>query len=324
MKIFLPVLAFLFSCLLALPAEAGQLAQLAETPKPNPAQEAPILNEAALKANILARVGNILKANNAPNAPRPEELSPDLITIEKTHQVALGDLNLFAVKARVVRPTPGGGFDNMILTVDASGQYMFGMVNELATGEEAVMSRAADITAMVLPDKFQSQIYTGTGSHDIVFVSDPFCPYCREAFNFLMANMDKISGLKMVHLPLPIHPGADAASWIMDYAHDSGIRAAEIVNFAYTGLKAPVGKIEDEAREDVIKQIIERFPDALTKERGNAGALLAWLKNGYQARTLLAIDEMRKEGITGTPLILVDNIPVRGFDKNALARLLGR
>lgn len=283
------------------------------------------LNEQALKHNIIKRVVSVFAARNIPNAPSLQQLSPDIITIDKKQAIQLGESTLYAVKVKVANPMGTNGMpDTMTLVVDPSGTYQHSQVAELATGAEAVLAKATDVTRLDLPAEFVSPLTMGTGDHEVVFVSDAFCPYCREAFAFLNANLDKIGTLKTVHLPMVMHAGADAASWIMEYAHAKNINPMEVAKYAYTELPTPAqGTQPDEARKQVAAAMTKAFPELLAKGQ-TVDALLQVLSKEYQGRSLLTLDAMSKLGITGTPLITINGTPIRGFDKEGIARALGR
>lgn len=283
------------------------------------------LNEQALKQNIVKRVVSMFATRNLPNVPALQQLSPEVITIDRKQAVQLGDTTLYAVKVKVANPMNTSGLpDTMTLVVDPSGTYQHSQVAELATGVEAVLAQATDVTRLDLPAEHISPLTVGTGEHEVVFVSDAFCPYCRDAFSFLSANLDKIGKLNTIHLPLAMHPGADAAAWIMEYAHAKNIKPLEVAKYAYTELNAPAPNAKpEEARQQVVASMAKAFPELLGKGQ-SVEDLRQVLSKDYQGRTLLTLEAMGKLGITGTPLITINGTPIRGFDKEGIARALGR
>lgn len=285
----------------------------------------PPLNEAALKASVLTRLNTLLVDQGRGDAA--QKITADAIGIDKLQPVQVGAIELYAVKLSLRPEDPLVLPETMTLLTDASGTMQFGMVADLATGQEAAMSQAADITRVDLPEHLPKVLSTGSGIHEVVLISDPFCPYCREAASYLLDNLHHIATLKLVHLPLPMHPGADAATWIMEYsrdAQDSNADPLAVMRYAYTGLQAPAQELSaDVARKEVVAQFLTQFP-ALARgaQDKSPEALLYYLKGRYEAETVAAISALQRLQITGTPYMVVDGKPVRGFDKSLLEKLL--
>ena len=277
---------------------------------PGLAGAAPQLNEEALRSVVISRLGRVLTENGQDAVAR--KLLSDNVRIDKYQPVRSSQPNL-----------P----DRMTLLTDASGTIQFGMVADLATGQEAALSQATEITRLRLPDALPKQLATGTGSHDVIFVSDPFCPFCRQAASYLLESLDRIASLKIVHLPLPMHPGADAATWIMEYATErqsAGVDPLAVMRYAYAQLRIPAqGTSPDTARKDVVTQFLEQFPAlAAGLETSSPETFLYILKGKYEAQSADTAAQLQRLQITGTPFILVDGQSVRGFDKSRLEKLL--
>lgn len=288
----------------------------------------PQLDEMGLRQNVAARISRVLAENGQQAVAR--KLSPDNVRIDKYQPVRVGVVDLYAVQLSLHHPneTPQGDLpDRMTLLTDASGFIQFGMVADLATGQEAALAQATEITRMNLPDTLAQPLATGTGSHDVVFVSDPFCPFCRQAASYLLESLGRIASLKIVHLPLPMHPGADAAVWAMEYAHaqkDARLDPLAVMRFAYGELKIPAqGTALEDARKEVVAQFLQQFPTlAAGLETPSAETLLYILKGKYEAQSADTAAQLQRLQVTGTPFILVDGQSVRGFDKARLEKLL--
>lgn len=286
------------------------------------------LDEMGLRQNVAARISRVLVENGQEAVTR--KLSPDNVRIDKYQPVRVGVVDLYAVQLSLYHPDGASRRDlpdRMTLLTDASGAVQFGMVADLSTGQEAALVQATEITRLSLPDTLAQPLATGTGSHDVVFVSDPFCPFCRQAASYLLESLDRIASLKIVHLPLPMHPGADAAAWAMEYARDqkdAGLDPLAVMRFAYGALKAPAqGTALDDARKEVVAQILLQFPAlAVGLETPSAETLLYILKGRFEAQSAATAAQLQRLQITGTPFILVDGQPVRGFDKARLDKLL--
>ena len=210
---------------------------------PGLAGAAPQLNEEALRSVVISRLGRVLTENGQDAVAR--KLLSDNVRIDKYQPVRVGVVDLYAVQLSLHHPDGSSQPnlpDRMTLLTDASGTIQFGMVADLATGQEAALSQATEITRLRLPDALPKQLATGTGSHDVIFVSDPFCPFCRQAASYLLESLDRIASLKIVHLPLPMHPGADAATWIMEYATErqsADVDPLAVMRYAYAQLRIP-------------------------------------------------------------------------------------
>lgn len=289
------------------------------------AQPAVELDGNALKAAVRERVSMILTANGKGEAVR--NFTVNDITIKASQKVDVQGLSLYAVKLGLKNPErlDVATQDEMTLLVDASGTVQFNGVNRIATGEDVGMGKATDITRLELPQGISQVLAKGTGTHNVTFVSDSFCPYCRTAYGHLMDRMNSVSELRLVHMPLPIHPGADMASWVMNYAlgnaQELGINPAEVVKFAYTKLNAPETQDIEAAQKSVLVQMVSAFP-GLTKTV-NQDELLYLLKGKYsplQEKHTQALTRLR---ITGTPAVIIDGQPVMGFNAPEIDRLLG-
>lgn len=288
----------------------------------------PGLNELALKESIRARVGSILQDNDKDAS----KLTLDAISIDKAEAVDVRGIKLYAVKLSLQNPEqPDGQRDEMTLLTESSGAIQFGMVSEIATGLEAALSQATEITKMELPERLSSPLLIGTGSHNVVFVSDPFCPYCRTAYTHLMIRLESIRTLRLGHLPLAMHPGADAAAWVMEHAAElnaANVSQQDVVRFAYTDLQAPdtrtqPGMSAEDAQKAVVEQFLTRFPALAPKS--DAETYTFFLKGKFAAKTQAAAAEFQKYRITGTPAIVIDGQLISGFDRQAIdARLQAR
>ncbi|EGW43094.1 hypothetical protein HMPREF0178_03994, partial [Bilophila sp. 4_1_30] len=154
---------------------------------PGLAGAAPQLNEEALRSVVISRLGRVLTENGQDAVAR--KLLSDNVRIDKYQPVRVGVVDLYAVQLSLHHPDGSSQPnlpDRMTLLTDASGTIQFGMVADLATGQEAALSQATEITRLRLPDALPKQLATGTGSHDVIFVSDPFCPFCRQAASYLL------------------------------------------------------------------------------------------------------------------------------------------
>lgn len=284
------------------------------------------LDELTLRAAIAERVNLIL----AERGQGQQGLVPvEAITVEKVQPVQVRDMALYAVKLRLNAGGAVNGVftepEEMIILTDVTGTVQFGMVTDIATGDEIAMVQAASLTSMAFPEHLAKPFLTGQGKRNVTVVSDPFCPYCRQAISFLTTQLPLIANLKLVHLPLAMHPGAEAAAWVMEFAREEvGNLYKQVVDFSYSALKTPTGSdgkglSGDDAQKDVIKQFIRNFP-TLTNQP--LDAFLYYLKGKYEPQDLSTRRALQKLRISGTPVVIIDGQAVHGFDQKEISSRL--
>lgn len=276
------------------------------------------LDQESLKRSVLSRIQSVIQSRGGVIA----NITPAVINIEKVQPVTVGAVTLYVVKM-TVRGT-GEMPDEMVLLTEQTGQAQFGLVLNLATGEEMAMSQARDTTSMHIDSSLESVYLVGTGTKTVQFVSDPFCGFCRQAFALLEQQADAILSLSFIHWPLPMHPGADMAIWVMEYAkeHAPVDVFKAVVKFAYTGLRTPGADSKKGPQEQVLEQFFNRFPELLGKlDISNFAPLL---KGMYQGKTIRIQSGLQQLGISGTPLIIIDGAPINGFDRPEIIKQLNK
>ncbi|MHC1699432.1 MAG: DsbA family protein [Humidesulfovibrio sp.] len=254
-------------------------------------------------------------------------LTLDSVQVDQAEKAAsFGGLDIYAVKGRLV-PAEGQS-QPFLLFISADGRFHVSEIVDLNAGKSILKDARDTMRAADLKD-FGHTILKGTpGKPVVVYVSDPFCPYCRQAFAHLMGKRDGFSEFRLAHYPLASHPGADIACALMAWAADKApARVLEFVRFGYADLHVP--KVQDKSPEHLQKAwtqvagaYLARFPElkALGKD---ATAIVAALADSQYARQVAA--DMAKAGsmgVTGTPIIFVGNARVEGFDKERLNELL--
>ncbi|CAK7027338.1 MAG: hypothetical protein DELT_02628 [Desulfovibrio sp.] len=286
------------------------------------------LDEHSLRASVTERVNQILMERGQGDGII---IPIEAVTIEKVQPVQVRDITLYAVKLSLkANGTVRGVFtepEEMIVLTDETGTLQFGMVTDIATGDEVAMIQALSLTQMEFPAHLAKPFLTGTGAHDVTLVTDPFCPYCRQALDYLTAQLPLIANLKLAHLPLAMHPGADAAAWIMEFAREEAKDLyKQIVEFAYSALRTPTNSDGaalrgDDAQKNVIQQFIRQFPK-LTKQP--LDAFLFYLKGKYEAQDLSTRRALQKLRISGTPVVIIDGQAVHGFDQKEIGNRLNK
>ncbi len=280
--------------------------------------DAPAFNAEAFRRNFVAGL------SGRPNVPA---LTPESVQVDQVDKAAtFGGLDIYAVKGRLA--PEGGQSQPFLLFVSADGQFHVSDIISLAAGRSILKDardrmRAADVKSL------GHVIMKGTpGKPVVVYVSDPFCPYCRTAFALLMGKAGSFSELRLAHFPLASHPGADIACAILAWAEAKAPKKAlDFVRFAYTELKAPAvpektPEALGRAWNEVAASFLVKFPElkALGK---NGAAIVAALSDSAYAR-VVAEDMAKASGleITGTPVVFVGDVRVVGFDEERLNELL--
>ena len=284
------------------------------------------LQEQTLRAAVTERV-NMILIERGQEAVIPIEA----VSIELIQPVQVRHITLYAVKLSLKTSGSVNGVftepEEMIILTDGSGTLQFGMVTDIASGNEVAMVQALSLTRMAFPEHLAKPYLAGTGNHDVTLVTDPFCPYCRQALEYLTSQLPLIAQLKLVHLPLAMHPGAEAAAWVMEFAREEAKDLyKQVVNFAYTALMVPADATGqslhgEEAQKHVIKQFIGKF-SKLTKQP--LDAFTYYLKGKYEPQDLSTRKTLQKLRISGTPVVIIDGQPVHGFDQKEIGNRLNK
>ena len=302
--------------LLAL-AQAAAFAETA-TPAAGAAGAATTFNVEAFRQNFLAGLAG------RPNVPA---LTVDSVQVDQTEKAAtFGGMDIYAVKGRLA-PADGQA-QPFLLFISADGQYHVSDIVSLNEGKSILKDARDKMRAADLKDFGQTVFKGKSGKPVLVYVSDPFCPYCRQAFAYLMGKKDSYSEFRLAHYPLPSHPGADIASALMAWSADKAPKKhADFVRFAYTDL--PVPKLQDRSPENLKKAwaqvagaFLARFPEL--KALGKDGAAIVTALNGSKYAQGVAEDVAKAASmdISGTPVIFVGQTRVVGFDQERLDELL--
>lgn len=258
-----------------------------------------------------------------PNAPA---LEPSDVRIEAAEKAApFAGTEIYVVRG-VLTPK-GGQSQPFTMSVSADGRFYVSDIIDLDVSKSILKDardrmRAADLKAL------GHTLLKGTGEPVVLYVSDPFCPYCRTGFAYLMGKTASFSELKLAHFPLTSHPGADIACALMAWAADKAPdRSLDFARFAYTDLAAP--KVTDrspasmeKAWAEVASAFLARFPEL--KALGKDGAAIVAALGGSPWDKAVQEDMAKAAGmdISGTPIIFVNGARVDGFDQERLNTLL--
>lgn len=300
------------------------------SPEVNPVQKAVEFDAYAVQKNMAHRVNAILAAKQDEKAKASKEpvedilIGPDSILIHEVQPVQLGNMVLFGIKLSVKDASKLGVPQNATFVTDPTGTLMMPFVGAIATGKDVVFPEQGKSQVAEpehIPDEMTSLLFKGTGKADVVFLTDPFCFYCRKGFDYLMSNKDKIGTLRIVHMPSPGSPGADAASWILAYAIDKGMDAQAVFEFTYYVLSMPTAaNSPKEAGVMVIKQIRQAFPKLFS---GSDEEVFKLLASKYALKMANGSQQLQQIGFVATPYFQVDGKVLRGLDVKGLNTALG-
>ncbi|MDP2849076.1 MAG: hypothetical protein Q8O35_12930 [Humidesulfovibrio sp.] len=298
-------------------AAPSQKAKAAQQPEARAEKQAAEFDAEAFRRNFVAGL-----ASRA-NAPALQAADVRVEAAEKA--AAFAGTDIYVVRG-LLAPEAGQA-QPFTMFVSADGRFYVSDIVELAAGKSILKDardkmRASDLKTL------GHTLMKGTGKPAVVYVSDPFCPYCRTAFSYLMGKTAAFSELKLAHFPLTSHPGADIACALMAWAADKAPkRSLDFARFAYTDL--PVPKLADRSPDSLKKAWIEvaqaflvRFPEL--KALGKDGEAIVMALGGSPWDKAVQEDMAKAAGmdISGTPVIFVDGVRVDGFDQGKLGNLL--
>jgi hypothetical protein len=237
------------------------------------ADAGPALDEAALRAAVAVRI----RATRGLQEERFKKFPPEQVHIDKTIPLNIDDMTFFAVKASLVTMPAGTPAESLLMVVDKSGTFHIDDIQDLASGTsmvQAALQRLVQIDD--IPADFGKAIFKETGSHDVIAVSDPFCPHCRKGWDYFTSHRDKIRTFRLAHFPLDRY-----SSIVCKVLADAGERSFdmfEIVEFAYTHLQ----KKQDV--EEIIEQFTSFFPELAQKWGDDTSQAVAYLDEKYSER----------------------------------------
>lgn len=284
------------------------------------------LDTATLEKNVLLRF----------NATRPQgfpEITAGDIKVIDSQPINVRGIPLYAARIEM-RLRPEASAEPVIRTVtiavNEGGNIQFDNVGDVATAIDLISPQASKLMSLDLPSKSETPAITGTGKQALRMISDPYCTYCRDAYKWAQANTDKFSGFFIEGFPLAGNLGSEAIVWYLNaLAKTSPEEYRGAMAYAYSDLPSvivPEGtnytdtKVRSAAREAVLKNMMERFPDA-TPEK-DVKELLTRLEKDEMKKQMDFSEKMHQQGVTSTPIFKVDETPLRGFHPPTLELLL--
>lgn len=278
-------------------------------------------NMQAFRKNFAAGLSGLAGQTNFP------ALTEENVQVDKVDKAgAFGGMDIYAVKGRLA-PAEGQS-QPFLLFVSADGQFHVSDIVNLYAGRSIFKDARERMRADDLKNFGHSILKGAPDKPVVIYVSDPFCPYCRQAFAYLMDRKQSFSELRLAHFPLSSHPGADIACALMAWAEAKAPKKAlDFVRFGYGEL--PVPKVADKspenmkkAWEEVAGAYLARFPEL--KALGKNGAAIVKALGDSKYDRVVSEDMARATGmgISGTPIIFVGGTRVEGFDEGRLNELL--
>jgi protein-disulfide isomerase len=261
------------------------------------------LDEKTLKSNVATRI----RATRGAQDARFRQFSPELVIIDRKVSFNIQGMTFFAVKVKLLSPPPGAGEETITLVLDKSGTLQIVDIQELTSGNSLVQDAMNQLVRIEdIPPDFGKEIFKGKGTHSIIAVSDPFCPYCRKGWNYIKTRQDKLETFRLSHFPL--NRPAEAACMVMADAHHRQFKFFEIVDFAYTHLNPASNP------QDILAQFMDAFPELKEKWGQDAEVALKYLEEKYLAMVQKEKKDAQALGINSTPVFFVNGQLIRGFN----------
>ncbi len=322
---------------LALTAAVPALAAKAEPDKSAPAQSAPEKKAPAKKGHEekaqekkssgfdaeTFRKSFVAGLAGRANAPALDASDVRIEAAEKAASFA--GTEIYVVRGELA--PKGGQSQPFTMFVSADGRFYVSEIVDLAAGKSILKAardkmRAGDLKTL------GHRLFAGTGAPVVIYVSDPFCPYCRTAFAYLMGKTAAFSEFRLAHFPLSSHPGADIACALMAWAVDKAPeRSLDFARFAYADLPAP--QVADKspanmrtAWVEVASAFLARFPELQALGKDGEAIVEALVGSPWEKAVREDIAKAAALDISGTPVIFVGGARVDGFDHARLGALL--
>lgn len=278
--------------------------------QPSP-EKFPELDEMKLKEKILSRI----QKADAGKHDAYHRLDSNLVVIEKKIPFRILNQTLYGVRLKILPVLPDQKHEFLNLVVDPSLTVQYTDILDMETGVSVVNQVMVELRRIALPEKsIGSEIYKGSGIHQIVLISDPFCPYCRQVWAYLVEHKDKFKSLKMVHYP--IQAASETACAVLEFARQKRLNIFDIIHFSYSRLSP------GETPSEMLKQYAAEFP-LLKKYWGNdLEAAAKKLQTEYLSAIHKEQSEAKDLGIVGTPVTFVDGYMIEGGNFPKLDELM--
>lgn len=272
------------------------------------------LQEEDLLNNVHKRFQSIV----AERGGEPDSISRQGMTIEKKIpfdvKVSGKALTMFAVKISLIDAATGQK-QNVSLIVDETGSVQLdGAFAELSTGLSLHQDALDQLERIEGDPGVGDLLLRGSGDAQVLFLSDPFCPYCRHGYTYLLDQKDKIDQLKIAHFPINPNSGALALTFLM-MEFKGQDNYLDVVDFAYM--------IEmDDISGNRDYQVISMFNQEFGVFEDEPEKVFAYLEDRHLDLLTEEMEKMQGLGLTGTPVFIVNGVMVNGFNKVRINQLL--
>jgi len=261
----------------------------------------PELDEAKLKAKILSRI----QKADAGKHDAYSHLDPNLVIIEKRIPFQVLNQTVYGIRLKIMPVLPDQKHEFLNLIVDPTLSVQYTDILDMETGASMLNPVMVELRRISLPEtNIGTEIYKGNGRHRIVLISDPFCPYCRQVWTYLVEHKNKFKSLRMVDYP--IHTTSETVCAVLEFTRQKRLNIFDIINFSYTKLNS------SESPVDMLKQYAAKFP-LLKKYWGDdLEAAAKKLQEEYLPAVYREQSHIKDLGIVGTPVTFVDGYMIEG------------
>lgn len=226
------------------------------------------------------------------------------------------DVSLYAVKIVLSQPESGQK-QHVTLIVDETGNVQLdGALARLNTGRSMHQEVMDELERLENDPGVGDVLFQGSGDADVLYLSDPFCPYCRNAYSYLLEQKDRINELKIAHFPVNQDSGAVALSFLMMEFKEEDIYQ-QVVDFAY---ELDRKQLTDNADLAVIRIFNQKF-EIYTRTPEDVFEALQEKHGESLSREM---EKIQAIGLSGTPVIIIDGIRIDGFNRDRVDSLLDK
>ncbi len=266
--------------------------------------------------NVFARFQGII----AERGGDPGSISRDDMVLEQNipFEVELSGqkVTLHAVKV-VISDLQAGQKQHVTLIVDETGVIQLdGALAELSTGRSIHQDVMDELVKIKEDPGVGDLLFQGSGEANVLYLSDPFCPYCRHAYAYLLDQKDRINEFRIAHFPVNPNSGAVALTYLMkEYKEEDNYQY--VVDFAYELDRALLTGNADHS-------VLQVFNEKFRVYTQTPEVFFDYLKQKHQDSLAGDMEKMRGIGLSGTPVIIIDGIRVDGFNRDRIDDLLGQ
>ncbi|RLA97435.1 MAG: hypothetical protein DRG83_15870 [Deltaproteobacteria bacterium] len=277
------------------------------------------LNETQLKEQIAERVSRVTGLS---------DFTADHVIVEEKQPIHLGNMELWAVKVKLIAPDPKQKPGQLLFVTDPQGKYQFSKVALLSTGKNVLEETLSEMRTISLDSlsKYEGTIYRGKGSHNVVMISDPFCPYCRKTYEYLRKHRDNIKSLSLLHFPLSYHANSKLLCSLLVYCDKHNVlNAARYLDLADYLYRIKYRR-DDRDGTKTMEDILGKFPElkkhfSAMKVSDTTKINRMILKEAHPTITYIT-DKLKEQAIASTPVLSIDGHRIDGFRIPMIQRYL--